>query len=398
MMAALAAAQGGCQVTILEKNEKLGKKLFITGKGRCNVTNDCDAQDFFDNVISNPKFLYSAFYGYDNTQIMQLLKDNGCDLKVERGNRVFPVSDHSSDVIRTFEELLKKNKVEIKLNTTVLKLIVNKDRITGVIFKNGQKMEADSVILACGGASYPLTGSTGDGYGMVTKLGHTLEPVKPALIPFNIEEEWCKSLQGLSLKNVAITVLDDKKSIYNGFGEMLFTHFGVSGPLILSASSYYSKKCYGKRVRLILDLKPALTEEQLDKRLLRDFEENNNKQFKNSLNHLFPAKLVPIMIMLSGISGDKIVNTITKEERKNFAALIKNLPMTITGEREIKEAIITQGGIKVKEINPSTMESKIIAGLYFAGEIIDVDALTGGFNLQVAWSTGYLAGTSAAEA
>ena len=397
MIAAIAAAEQGCHVTILEKNEKLGKKLFITGKGRCNVTNDCDAATFFDSMISNPKFLYSAYYQFDNRRMMQLLQNNGCNLKIERGNRVFPASDHSSDIIRTLQELLKKKKVEVKLNTTVSGLMTDHNKITGVILKNGQKIEGEAVILACGGASYPLTGSTGDGYEMAKKLGHKIETVRPALIPFTIEEEWCKSLQGLSLKNVSICVKDGKKEIYSGFGEMLFTHFGVSGPLILSASSYYSRRCFGKKAELILDLKPALTEEQLDKRILRDFEECNNKQYKNSLHQLFPAKMVPVMIALSGILEDKVVNEITKEERKNLVRLIKHLSMTITGERELKEAIITQGGIHVKEVNPSTMESKLIENLFFAGEILDIDGVTGGFNLQAAWSTGYLAGSSAAE-
>lgn len=415
MMAAWAAANSGkgkTQVILYEKNEKLGKKVFITGKGRCNVTNACDVGDLFANIVSNEKFMYSSLYAFDNKAVMDFFEKAGCPLKTERGERVFPVSDHSSDVIAALQRKLKEEGVELALNTAVDKLLweeltegQNEEKkkksatakITGVLLKNGKKEYADAVIVATGGISYPLTGSTGDGYRFATQTGHKLTEPIPALVPFTVEEEWCKSLQGLSLKNVSVLLKEGKKELYTGFGEMLFTHFGVSGPLILSASSFYSKKAKGKRAELFIDLKPALSEEQLDKRILRDFEENKNRQFKNAVAGLFPAKLLPVMIALSGIHPDKKVNEITKEERKAFAEKIKNLPLTVTGTREIKEAIITMGGVSVKEVNPSTMESKKVKGLYFAGEVLDVDALTGGFNLQIAWSTGHLAGESAVE-
>lgn len=397
MMAAFAAASEGLQVELLEKNEKLGKKIYITGKGRCNVTNDCEPEVFFANVVSNPKFLYSAYYTYDNTQVMQLLEENGCPLKVERGNRVFPVSDHSSDIIRTLQNALLKKKVKISLNTEVKQLIVENETVKGVILIDGKRIMADAVIVATGGISYPSTGSTGDGYKMAEATGHRMTEVKPALVPFTVKESWPLSLQGLALKNVNVTLKDGKKEIYQGFGEMLFTHFGISGPLILSASSYYCKKYFGKEVELFLDLKPALTKEQLDKRILRDFEENQNKQFKNAIDGLLPSKMIPVIIQLTQIPQDKFVHDITREERQLLVDLLKNLPLTITGTRPFTEAIITQGGVHVKDINPSTMESKITKNLYFAGEVLDLDAMTGGFNLQIAWSTGYLAGNSVKE-
>lgn len=397
MMAALHCVSDKMEVTLLEKNEKLGKKVFITGKGRCNVTNDCDAEDFFRNVVSNPKFLYSAYYSYDSSAVMNLFEENGCKLKTERGNRVFPMTDHSSDIIKTLQVLLKKQDVNVRYNTEVKELILEDGKVTGVRLSNNEKMTADFVVVATGGMSYPLTGSTGDGYTMAKKAGHTIEEIKPALIPFETKEKWVTALQGLSLKNVSVKVTDGKKKIYEGFGEMLFTHFGVSGPLILSASSYYVKKCFPKQAMLSLDLKPALSMEQLDKRILRDFEENSNKQFKNVLDGLFPSKLIPVMVELSGILPEKPVHEVTRTERQNFCELIKNLPITITGVRPIKEAIITQGGVSVKEVNPSTMESKLANNLYFAGEVLDLDAMTGGFNLQIAWSTGYLAGSSIKE-
>ena len=394
MMAAYAAAGDGLQVELLEKNEKLGKKIYITGKGRCNVTNDCDPEVFFANVVSNPKFLYSAYYTYDNTQVMQLLEENGCPLKVERGNRVFPVSDHSSDIIRTLQNALLKKKVKISLNTEVKQLIVENETVKGVILVDGKRLMADAVVVATGGISYPSTGSTGDGYKMAEATGHRMTEIKPALVPFTVKESWPLSLQGLALKNVNVTLKDGKKEIYQGFGEMLFTHFGISGPLILSASSYYCKKYFGKEVELFLDLKPALIKEQLDKRILRDFEENQNKQFKNAIDGLLPSKMIPVIIQLTQIPQDKFVHDITREERLLLVELLKNLPLTITGTRPFTEAIITQGGVQVKDINPSTMESKITKNLYFAGEVLDLDAMTGGFNLQIAWSTGYLAGMS----
>lgn len=407
MMAAVAAADAGHKVTLLEKNEKLGKKVFITGKGRCNVTNAADMDVLFDNVCTNAKFLYSAFYQYDNKAVMEFLEKAGCPLKTERGDRVFPVSDHSSDVISAFGRELKKRGVEILLHTEVKKLLTDAEeqseepgknaqsKCMGVELSAGKKMFADACIVCTGGVSYAGTGSTGDGHRFAEETGHKLVECKPSLVPLEVAEEWCKGLMGLSLRNVSVQMCNGKKVLYEGFGEMLFTHFGVSGPLILSASSFYAKHKKEKgEVKLTIDLKPALDMEQLDKRLLRDFEENRNKQFKNALGGLFPTKLIPVMIALSGIHPDKKVNEITKEERRAFAALIKNLPLTVTGSRSFAEAIITQGGVSVKDVNPSTMESKRVSGLYFAGEVLDLDAMTGGFNLQIAWSTGHLAGSS----
>ena len=411
MLAAYSAAEHGHHVILLEKNEKLGKKVFITGKGRCNVTNACDVEDLFKHIISNPKFMYSSIYSFDNQAIVDLLIEYGCTTKVERGDRVFPVSDRSSDVIFALTRALKDKGVDIRLHTEVTELymtaeqesdsgmsaeqnITSKRRVTGVKTNRGEVIKADAVIVCTGGISYPSTGSTGDGYRFAEEAGMTIVEPKPALVPLECAEDWCKELMGLSLRNVQVTILDGKKKVFQEFGEMLFTHFGVTGPLILSASSHYVKKYYGKELPLYIDLKPALTVEQLDKRVLRDFEENMNKQFKNALNGLFPAKLVPVMVRLSGIDPDKKIHEISKEERQQFVQLIKNLPLTITGTRSFIEAIITQGGVKIKDINPSTMESKTVNGLYFAGEVLDVDAVTGGFNLQIAWSTGYLAGMS----
>ncbi len=397
MMAAISAAEQGHQVLLLEQNEKLGKKLFITGKGRCNVTNACETEKLFENIVSNPKFLYSAFYTFDNRQMMEFLEKAGCPLKIERGERVFPVSDHSSDIIAAMQRMLHKNNVEVRLHTKADVLLLDADSlkaVRGVILADGRREEADAVILATGGLSYPSTGANGDGYRMTQPLGHTVKEPKPALVPFEIAEKWCPDLQGLSLKNVGLKMVENKKTVYQGFGEMLFTHFGVSGPLILSASSFYGKCKKKDAVALELDLKPALSEEQLDKRILRDFEDNQNKQFKNVIGSLFPAKLTPVMIMLAGISPEKKIHEITKEERKQLLYHIKHMILHITGVRDFTEAIITQGGISVKEVNPSTMESKLVKGLFFAGEVLDLDALTGGFNLQIAWSTGYLAGKS----
>ena len=408
MMAAVSAARAGAEVTLLEKNEKTGKKIYITGKGRCNLTNACEPEEFFQNVISNGKFLYSAFYQMDNRTVMAFFENAGCRLKVERGERVFPVSDHSSDVIGALNRRMEREHVKVCLNTCVKELLIenqekesieeasHKGSVKGVVLSDGRKMEADAVILATGGKSYASTGATGDGYLFAETAGHTVKEVKPALVPFTVKESWCMELQGLSLKNVSVLLKSDKKKIYEGFGEMLFTHFGVSGPLILSASSYYAKKYADMQVPLIIDLKPALTREQLDKRILRDFEENKNRQFKNALDGLLPAKMIPIIIQLSGISPEKKVNEVTKKERNNLIDCFKNLTLTVTGTRGFQEAIITQGGICVKEVNPSTMESKLVKGLYFAGEVLDLDGVPGGFNLQIAWSTGYLAGNSAA--
>lgn len=393
MMACHAAAMCGHQVTLLEKNEKLGKKIYITGKGRCNLTNASDMEALFANVMSNRKFLYSAFYTFDNNQVIDLFEMNGMATKTERGNRVFPVSDHSSDVISTMAKVLKKDNVEVKLNTTVQSLIIKENRACGVIV-NGKEISADNVILCTGGLSYPSTGSTGDGYEFAKKAGHRITDCTPSLVPFNIREEWVKDLQGLSLKNSEVTIYDEKKKLYSDFGEMLFTHFGVSGPMILSASGNIKAAEFAKPLKLVIDLKPAMTEEQLDKRILRDFDENKNKQFRNSVSKLLPSKLIPIIIDLSGIDPDKKVNEISKEERNHFVHLLKNLTMTINGLRGWNEAIITKGGINVKDVNPSTMESKLVSNLFFAGEVLDLDAMTGGYNLQIAWSTGYLAGLS----
>lgn len=390
-MAAYMAAKNGHKVTLYEKNEKIGKKIFITGKGRCNVTNACDITDFFENIPTNGKFLYSAVYSFTNQDVIDFFVDAGCPLKVERGDRVFPVSDHSSDVIAALRRSLQEKEVDIIYNTAVKEILVLDEKVTGVLLENGKKHFADAVVVATGGISYPTTGSTGDGYEWAKDTGHKIVEPMPALVPLETKEEWTKALQGLSLKNVSLCFKTGKKIIYDGFGEMMFTHFGITGPLVLSASSYM-KQVEG--IEALLDLKPALTEEQLDKRILREFEENKNKQFKNSVTSLFPSKLVPVMIQLSGIDPDKKVNEISREERKFFVSLIKGVPMTITGTRDFKEAIITRGGVCVKDVNPSTMESKKIKDLYFAGEVLDVDGLTGGFNLQIAWSTGALAGNS----
>jgi len=344
--------------------------------------------------------LYSSIYNFDNNAIIELLENYGCRTKIERGDRVFPVSDHASDVITALNRALKSNDVDIRLHTAVTELIMAEQQdeartcIKGVKTQKGEEILADAVIVCTGGISYPSTGSTGDGYLFAEKAGMNIIEPKPALVPLECEENWCKELMGLSLRNVQVTLMDGKKQLFQDFGEMLFTHFGVSGPIILSASSQYVKKHYGNKLQLYIDLKPALDFEQLDKRVIRDFEENINKQFKNAVNGLFPSKLVPVMIRLSGIDPDKKVNEISKEERQRFVKLIKNLPLTINGTRSFLEAIITQGGVDVKEINPSTMESKKVKGLYFAGEVLDLDAVTGGFNLQIAWSTGYLAGNS----
>ncbi len=420
MMAAITAAERGAQVTLIEKNEKLGKKLFITGKGRCNVTNAADMDVLFANICTNKKFLYSAFYSFDNLAVMDFIEKAGCPLKTERGDRVFPVSDHSSDVIAAFTRELKKRNVEILLHTEVKHLLVTKeedgsDSVNGVVLSDGKKLLAERVIVCTGGLSYPTTGSTGDGYRFAKETGHGVVDQRPGLVPVNVAESWCTDLMGLSLKNVSLRMETGGECLYEGFGEMMFTHFGLTGPLVLSASSFYGNGKKGKKkvtaesgtenaetvkqgkakddeTKIIIDLKPAMSMEQLDKRLLRDFEENKNKQFRNSLHALFPGKLIPVMIALSHIPPEKKVNEISREERHAFLHLIKNLTLTVTGLRGFGEAIITRGGISVKDINPSTMESKLVKGLYFAGEVIDLDALTGGFNLQIAWSTGYLAG------
>lgn len=391
MMAAICSAKEGNQVVLLEKNEKLGKKLFITGKGRCNLTNAGDIEDLMGHVVTNREFLYSAFYSFTNEQMMEWMEQWGCPVKVERGNRVFPLSDKSSDVIRAMERELRRQKVTVKLNTEVRCILTEGGRASGVELKGPGTMRADKVVIATGGMSYPSTGSTGDGYGFAKKAGHKVTHLDPALVPFNVDGTVCSRLQGLSLKNVEASLYADGKRVYKEFGEMLFTHFGVSGPIIISASSY-AVQHKGKHLKFLIDLKPALSEEQLDQRLLRDFQENINKEFKNSLGKLLPKKLIPVILELSGIPEEKKIHEITKKERMRLIALLKAVPLSVTSTRGFKEGIITHGGVDVKEINPSTMESKKVQGLYFAGEVLDLDALTGGYNLQIAWSTGYLAG------
>lgn len=394
MFAAIFAARNGNEVHIFEKNEKLGKKLFITGKGRCNITNACDLDTLFQSVVSNAKFLYSSFYGYTNTDVMEFFRELGLKIKVERGERVFPESDHSSDVIAALTKELHRLDVDIHLHTEVKKLETDETGFSGLVLGDGKRIQGDACIVATGGFSYQTTGSTGDGYRFAKECGHQVTEILPSLVPLAIKEGYGKELQGLSLRNVEATVFDGKKERYRAFGEMLFTHYGVSGPLILSASSYITKKLKEHPMRLVIDLKPALSVEQLDARVLRDFEEHKNKQFKNAIGGLFPSKLIPVMLSLSGIDPEKKVNEISKEERLGFVDKIKHFEMTITGTRDFNEAIITQGGVKTKEIQPSTMESKLVPRLYFVGEVLDLDALTGGFNLQIAWSTAYAAGSS----
>lgn len=393
MMAAYAAAEAGHRVTLLERNEKLGKKLYITGKGRCNLTNACSIEEMLSQVVSNRRFLYSAFYTCTNDRVMDFFEQHGVRLKVERGNRVFPVSDHSSDVIAALRRALEEKRVNVRLNTRVESLLYAEDAVSGVLLDNGRQMQADHVIIATGGRSYASTGSTGDGYRIAEEGGHELVPPTPSLVPMCTRESWVRTLQGLSLKNTAIRIMDGRKLLYEDFGEMLFTHFGVSGPMILSASAAISPAAFEKELTLLIDLKPALDEGQLDRRVTRDFEEMHAREFKNALGKLFPAKLVPVMVQLSGISPEKRVNEITREERRALVHLIKHLTVTITGLRGFEEAIITKGGVSVRDVDPSTMRSKKIQGLSFCGEVLDLDAQTGGYNLQIAWSTGYLAGS-----
>ena len=392
MFAAISAAEEGHEVHLFEKNEKCGKKLYITGKGRCNLTNACEMEDLFNNVCSNSKFLYSSFYGFTNQDVIAFFEENGTKTKVERGERVFPLSDHSSDVIGALTRRMRALGVQVHLNIEAKEILTEEGRVTGLLFSDGTKETGDAVILATGGLSYPSTGSTGDGYRFAEKLGHKITELSPALVPMNVKEEDCRRLQGLSLKNVRVSLSAGKKCFYEDFGEMMFTHFGVTGPLILSASSQVPKKFRGQELTLSIDLKPALSPEQLDDRLLRDFSKEKNKQFKNVLGGLFPSKLIPVMVERSGIEPEKQVNAIEKTERLQFVEKIKNFRLTVTGFRDYNEAIITRGGVCVKEVNPSTMESKLVSGLFFAGEILDLDALTGGFNLQIAWSTAYAAG------
>lgn len=390
MMASIFAGLAGDEVYLFEKNEKLGKKLYITGKGRCNFTNAGTMEELFDSLMTNRKFMFSSLYGYNNYDVMDFFEEMGMEYKIERGNRVFPVSDHSYDVINALHEAMIKAGVHIYLNTKVEKLHVKNNMVLG-LYADGQFYEGNRVIVATGGMSYQATGSTGDGYRFAKETGHKVTELIPSLVPMNTKETYIKDMQGLSLKNVTLTLEKNQKVLYSEFGEMMFTHFGVTGPIVLTASANIGNIVRKQSVNGFIDLKPALTEEQLDARLLREFEEGNTKQFKNVIGHLYPSKMVPVMIELSGIRPDKKVNEITREERKKLLDITKHFPFTVTGLRDFKEAIITKGGVDVKNINPKTMESKLVKGLYFIGEVLDVDALTGGFNLQVAWSTAYAA-------
>lgn len=401
LMAAISSAKNGDKVTIIEKMNSCGKKLLITGKGRCNITNNAQMDKFMENTPTNPKFLYGVFNNFTNKDIIELLESEGVKTKVERGERVFPVSDRAQDVLEALLHILRKQNVQILTNTTAKRIITDDEKnVLGVELDDGKEIKADKIILATGGKSYPVTGSTGDGYKLAKDLGHTITKIEPSLVPLTSHDEACKELQGLSLRNVAIQLQICDKVVYKDFGEMLFTHFGVSGPIVLSASSYLVKTknieqiLKGGKVELEIDLKPALSEEKLDARILRDFEEQKNKQFKNSLDKLLPQKLIPVIIEKTNINGSKKINEITKQERQKLVKELKHFRISINGTRHIEEAIVTSGGINIKEINPKTMESKLISGLYFAGEVIDVDCLTGGYNLQVAWSTGYTAGIS----
>ncbi len=384
------AGSRGLDVTLFERNDRLGKKLFITGKGRCNVTNNSHISEFFDKVITNHSFLYSSFYSFTNEDIMNLLEKYGVKLKVERGNRVFPVSDKSSDIIKALEKFLKDNKVEVILNTRINNIEYNNGKFT-LISENGYEDTFDRLIISTGGKSYPATGSTGDGYRFAKKLGHSIVALKPSLVPMEIEEDWVKSLMGLSLKNVSLKAFVNEKLVHEEFGEMLFSHYGISGPIVLSMSNVINRY-EDQKIKLEIDLKPALSYEKLDERILRDYELFKNKQIKNSLIKLLPQKLIPVIIRLSSIDESKPVNQITKEERRRIVEVIKGMSLTFKKFRPIEEAIVTSGGISTKEIDPSTMESTLVPGLFFTGEVIDVDAVTGGYNLQIAYSTGYLAG------
>ena len=407
MMAAVAAGRRGHRVTLLEKNEKLGKKIYITGKGRCNFTNACDVEQLFGAVVSNPKFLYSAIYGFDNSMTMEFFREMGMPWKVERGNRVFPVSDHSSDVTKALERALDQAGVKVLLQTEVKDIRTHGEQVAGVEVKRrgpgGERhrehtevLPADAVIVATGGISYPTTGSTGDGYGWAKRLGHGLVDTRPALVPMVALEDYIPAMQGLSLRNVTLRIRDQRgRELYREFGEMLFTHFGVSGPLVLTASSLVGKKLAAEgTLAASIDLKPALEEKQLQERLLREFSKAPNRHFGNVLREVLPAKMVPVAAELSHIPEHQPVREITREQRNDLVKLLKGFPFTLCGLRGFSEAIITQGGVSVRDVDPSTMESRKVGGLYFAGEVLDLDALTGGFNLQIAWSTGFLAGSS----
>ncbi len=393
LMAALKASENNL-VYLIEANEKVGKKLYITGKGRCNITNAKDIGDFFDYIPGNPEFLYSSLYTFNNLDVMNYLESLDVPLKVERGDRVFPTSDKSSDIIAAFNKELIKRGVKIILNSKVKDILCTNKSITSVILQSGEEIKADSFILCTGGVSYPQTGSSGDGYKFAKKLGHNIIKPKPSLVPIEIKEDWIKDLQGLSLKNVELSVIKNNKTIFKEFGEMIFTHYGISGPIVLTSSRYVNSK---EPYKIKIDLKPSLDVSTLDSRIQKDFIKDTNKDFKNALIDLLPSKLIDVIIMLSGIPPEKKVHTITRDERKTLVSLLKNLEVNVKGLRSIDEAIVTAGGIDTKEIDSSTMKSKIIDNLYFAGEVIDVDAFTGGYNVQIALSTGYLAGNRVGE-
>ena len=400
MMAAISASKEGKNVCILEKNEKLGKKLFITGKGRCNITNACPADEFLNHVVTNPRFLYSTFSQFNNEDMMNYLERIGLPIKTERGQRVFPQSDRSSDVIQALKRECERGRVKICYHAEVKELLFDKDKekCTGVLLSDGKRITGDSVILACGGYSYASTGSTGEGYILARQAGHKIKSVEPSLVPFEMEESWCKDLMGLTLKNIGMRIKAKKKTIYEGFGEFLFTHFGVSGPLVLTASTCfgkYQKELKMGELKLFLDLKASLTPEQLDKRFLREFDTYRNKNISNVMERLLPKKMIPIFLQEAQIPEDKKIRDISKKERRHMIELMKNFEMHIQGVRGFNEAIVTRGGVNVKEINPATMESKKVKSLFFAGEMMDVDAVTGGYNLQIAWTTGFVAGKNA---
>lgn len=397
MMAAIQAARSGARVTLYEKNDRLGKKLFITGKGRCNLTNACDMEDLLKAVMKNYKFMYSSFQNFNNWEALGFFEELGVPTKIERGNRVFPASDHSSNIIRALENEMKRCGVQVMLQQPVKKILCHDGRVEGVVLESGTKAFSDRVIIATGGLSYPLTGSTGDGLRFAKELGIRVTETSPALVPLVTKEDYVPQMQGLSLRNVNVKIKSDGKVLYDEFGEMLFTHYGLSGPLILSASSIILDDLKKRPLKVEIDLKPALTEEQLDYRILRDFSQAQNKQFKNVLGNLLPAKLIPVIINLSGISPEKKVNEINKKERRKLLEMLKRFPVTVIGVRDYNEAIITRGGVDVKEISPATMECKKIENLYFVGEVLDVDAVTGGFNLQIAWSTAVAAGKAVAK-
>ncbi len=394
MMAALFAARAGASVTLLERNEKLGKKIYITGKGRCNLTNDCSLEEFLRQVPRNPRFLYGALNRFGPQDMMALMEEAGCPVEVQRGQRVFPRSEKASDVIRALARLMEQAGVRVRLHSRIQSLIVQEGRAAGVVLENGERLEADAVILALGGQSYPMTGSTGDGYALAREAGHHVLPPEAVLSALETVEDWPRALQGLALKNVRLTLRSGRKTLYTELGEMLFTHFGISGPLVLEMSCHLPAEL--AQAQVTLDLKPGLTPEQLDLRLQRDFAAQPRKQLQNVLPGLLPLRLSALFPDLAGVSGERVCGQITRGEREQLGAALKALPITLRARRPLAEAIVTRGGVDVKEIQPATMESKLLPGLYFAGEMIDVDAHTGGFNLQIAFSTGALAGSSAA--